>query len=269
MLLNFYHQLKHCKNIMNMQTLPPPNTSRLFYSIKVFRRTINGDETWVFNKQTNSGASVLAEPQASVQWRASHTGPVPRAFNHSDSDIPSPSPSEWPLLGGGEIFMSGAFAHTPMRLPSRWYTARWTQRWSLPVHLLLIFGPSPDPWKCSCELYRTSLMQAADTTHRRLPIMLICYSWSTWPHILQSAFNGGMGPSLFKRISHFLWESAIVSGQMLGLEWRGCFLYSQWFTDPSNKTTQTAERWMCQNYWEKFLLLTLLYWGSVGASASV
>ncbi len=139
---------------------------------------------------------MLAEPQASVQRRASHTGPVPRAFNHSDSDIPSPSPSEWPLLGGdrGEIFMSGAFAHTPMRLPSRWYTARWTQRWSLPVHLLLIFGPSPDPWKCSCELYRTSLMQAADTTHHRLPIMLICYSWSTWPHILQSAFNGVWGP---------------------------------------------------------------------------
>ncbi len=99
-------------------------------------------------------------------------------------------------IGGdrGEIFMSGAFAHTPMRLPSRWYTARWTQRWSLPVHLLLIFGPSPDPWKCSCELYRTSLMQAADTTHHRLPIMLICYSWSTWPHILQSAFNGVWGP---------------------------------------------------------------------------
>lgn len=88
-----------------------PNTSRLFYSIKVFRRTINGDETWVFNKQTNSGASVLAEPQASVQWRASHTGPVPRAFNHSDSDIPSPSPSEWPLLGGGR-YLWAAHLHT-------------------------------------------------------------------------------------------------------------------------------------------------------------
>lgn len=142
--------------------------------------------------------------------------PGPWAFNHSDSDIPSPSPSEWPILGGTEIFMSSTFAHTPMRLPSLWYTAHWTQRWSLPVHLLLIFGPSPDPWKCSCELYKTSLMQAADTTHRRLLIMLICYSWSTWPHILQ-AFNSGTDPLLFKRIFRLLWESATVSGQMLGL----------------------------------------------------
>ncbi len=212
---------------------------------------------------------MLAEPQASVQRRAFHTGPVPRAFNHSDSDIPSPSPSEWPLLGGGGggIFMSSAFAHTPMRLPSRWYTARWTQRWSLPVHLLLIFGPSPDPWKCSCELYRTSLMQAADTTHRRLPIMLICCCWSTWPHILQSAFNDGMGPSLFKRISGFLWERAIVSGQMLGLEWRGCFISSQWFTDPSNKTGHKPLKDGCAKLLRKVPVANpalLREWGSLG-----
>jgi len=138
--------------------------------------------------------TVLAEPP-----RPAFSGGPARARTKSiqslsDSDIPSPSPSEWPLWGRGggtEIFMSGAFTHTPMRLPSLWYTARWTQRWSLPVHLLLIFGPGPDPWKCSCELYRTSLMQAADTTHRRLPIMLICYSWSTWPHISQPVFNSG------------------------------------------------------------------------------
>lgn len=156
----------------------------------------------VFKETSSSVVRVLAEPPRPAFGSGPPTPglcrePGRRAFNHSDSDIPSPSPSEWPLwegAGGTEIFMSGAFAHTPMRLPSLWYTARWTQRWSLPVHLLLIFGPGPDPWKCSCELYRTSLMQAADTTHRWLPIMLICYSWSTWPHILQSAFNSGTGP---------------------------------------------------------------------------
>lgn len=50
----------------------------------------------------------------------------------------------WRWGGGGllgEIFMSGAFTHTPMRLRFRWYTVGWTVGWSHIVHLLLIFSP--------------------------------------------------------------------------------------------------------------------------------
>lgn len=158
---------------------------------------VNREETWqeFFKKQT-----VQRCMSASRAPRPAFSGGPARARTKSIQSLRQRHPFAFtirvaPMGGGGtEIFMSGAFTHTPMRLPSLWYTARWTQRWSLPVHLLLIFGPGPDPWKCSCELYRTSLMQAADTTHCWLPIMLICYSWSTWPHILQSAFNSGTGP---------------------------------------------------------------------------